>query len=73
MGKDVKKCCCENLETLKEKHKHRDWSGIGEEIKDFTPVMFSYDEKGNPVYGSVLVCMYYWKTNQYTIRIGSEF
>lgn len=68
MGKDVKKCFCE---TLQERLLH--CRGVGKELKDFTLVQFTYDEKGNPMYGNMYACMYYWKTNNYTLHIGTEF
>ena len=68
MENDIKKCFCE---TLKERLGNN--TGVGEEIKDFTSVQFSYDEEGNPMYGGIYTCMYYWKTNNYTLNINTEF
>lgn len=66
--KDVKKCFCETLKEILGNS-----LGVGEELKDFTLVKFAYDEEGNPMYGNVHVCMYYWKKNNYTLHISTEF
>ena len=68
METSINKCFCE---TLKENLGNN--IGIGEGLKEFTPLICTYDEKNNPVYGGVYACMYYWKRNVYTLHIGTEF